>query len=174
MKSIGIDLAGKKENPTGISIIRETDIIVRTVYSNKDITKVVAIDAPLSFSENCGLRDSDSKLIERGHRVFPPDFGGMEVLTYRAIRISERLKDSGFWVIESHPLTSGKILFDSKDREDWITSLDEKGLELEDGLTEHEIDSIILAFVGLLFWKGEVEKVGRQEVFIPVSQAEDS
>ncbi len=183
MKSIGIDLAGKKDNPTGFSSLKNSrvrscllnsddEIIEASIKENPDI---ISIDSPLSFSSSGGYRGSDLELLKRGYRVFPPDFGGMESLTKRGIRISESLIDKGFKVIEVHPLTSGRIIFNSKDREEWISGLSELGFVLDSELSEHEVDSVIAAFTGFLYLEGKTEKVGKsgEKIVIPKFHLED-
>lgn len=183
MKSVGIDLAGKSKNPTGFAILEESRIISNILHTDEEIidscigegSEVIAIDSPLSFSSDGGFRKADLDLLKRGYRLFPPDFGGMRTLTKRGINISKYLGRQGFEVIEVHPLTSGKIIFDSKDRKHWITRLSESGFAMTSNLNEHEIDSIIAAITGNLYLKGKTEKVGKRvdEIVIPKVQLED-
>ena len=57
MKIIGIDLAGKQDNPTGFCVLDQDQVTLKTLYPDKDIindTKrinpsLIAIDAPLSL-----------------------------------------------------------------------------------------------------------------------------
>lgn len=177
MKAVGIDLAGKEDNSTGIAILENHDIRTDILYSDNEITemcksedpKIVAMDAPLSFPEEGGLREADSELINRGHRVLPPALGGMESLTRRGIRLSKRLDERGFEVIEIHPRTSGRILFGSGSRDDWISKLEDEGWRPDSKPTEHEIDSVLAAITGLLYLEGKTEKVGKsgKEIIIP-------
>lgn len=170
MKIIGIDLAGKETNSTGIAALTEDDLSVFIVKSDKEIMEkcevdhpdVVAIDAPLNFPEEGGLREADSELISRGRRVFPPGFGGMKSLTERGIRLAKKLRDQRFEVIEIHPRTSGVILFGTPEREDWIRELGKAGWELGEGVSEHEVDAALAALTGLFYLKGKFEEVGEK------------
>ncbi len=176
MKSIGIDLAGKEKNPTGVAVLEDQRIDSEVMNENSEIIekcklqdpKIIAIDSPLSFPEDNGLRDSDSKLVKRGYRVLPPKLGGMEVLTRRGIQFAEKLSELNFKVIEVHPLTSGRILFETKSKGEWLSLLSEKGWEIKPNTNQHEKDSIIAAFTGYLHLKGETEKVGEDRgIIIP-------
>lgn len=177
MTSLGIDLAGKEENPTGVSILENHKIKSSIMHSNNEIIQkcesinpnIVAIDAPLNFPKEEGLRECDLKLIKRGHRVLPPTLGGMKVLTERGIQLSEKIRKSGFKVIEIHPRTSGVILFDSESKEDWVSTLSSEGWSLDLGSTEHELDSTLAAITGFLHLAGKTEKIGNERgtIIIP-------
>ena len=41
MKILGIDLAGKEENPTGISIFDRYKMDLSTIYTDQDIIKLI-------------------------------------------------------------------------------------------------------------------------------------
>ncbi len=180
MKSVGIDLAGKEENPTGVTVLDGKNLKSQVFHRDEEIIEpcrksspdIVAIDAPLSFPDEGGLRPADAELVDRGYRVLPPELGGMKYLTERGISLAEKLSDSGLEVIEVHPLTSGRILFDSKERSDWIRELESRGWRVDGNMNEHEIDSIMAAITGLLYLEGRVEGVGEEgeEVFIPQSR----
>lgn len=171
MKALGIDLAGKDENPTGLSVLGDNIINSDIVHTDGEIVNscesedphVVAIDAPLSLPKNRGLRECDTKLVERGYRVLPPLLGGMEALTHRGIKLARVLQDKKFEVIEVHPLTSGKILFETSSRKEWISELSRENWEVDLEMNEHEIDSAIAAFTGYLHLKGKTKRVGGEE-----------
>lgn len=171
MKSLGIDLAGDEDNSSGVAILEERNIRTDILKSDKEIIdlfksqgpKIIAIDAPLSLPRKGNLREADSELIARGHRVLPPTLGGMRLLTVRGIRLAGALRELKFKVIEVHPRTSGKILFGSKERDDWISKLKRGGWNLESGFNEHEIDSILAAVTGFLYLEKRTEKVGEKE-----------
>ncbi|MBS3815870.1 MAG: DUF429 domain-containing protein [Hadesarchaea archaeon] len=175
---IGVDLAGKEDNPTGVSILDKDKIDTLTIKTDSELLeicksnepKVIAIDSPLSFPKNKkGLRKADSELVSRGHKVLPPGFGGMRFLTERGIQLAKKLRKQNLKVIEVHPRTSGKILFNSSNREDWIASLKKKEWDLNEDINEHEVDAILAALTGLLYLKGKVEKVGEEgeKIIIP-------
>lgn len=77
MIAVGIDLAGKEKNPTGLcSIFRKEEcgeVMLSTLYRNKDIVEyansmnpdIVAIDAPLIEGE-IKIREGDRILKKYG------------------------------------------------------------------------------------------------------------
>lgn len=177
MKSAGIDLAGKENNPTGFSVLKNSRIRANLLYSDGKIVgacksenpEIIAIDAPLSFPEEGNLREADSELIRNGYRVFPPTFGGMKLLTERGIQLAKELRGLGFYVIEIHPRTSGRILFESDLRSEWISELVDEGWELDLESNDHEIDSALAAFTALLHLKKKTREIGGVdgEIVIP-------
>ncbi len=176
MTCVGIDLAGKKKNPTGFSVLEDRKINFGILKEDEEIIEkcktkkpeIIAIDSPLNFSKENGFRDCDLELIERGYRVLPPDFGGMKSLTERGIKLAEELRELDFEVLEIHPLTSGLILFDTKSRDKWISILSERGWEVETDANEHEIDSVVAGLTGYLYLRGETKRIGGEEgIIIP-------
>lgn len=177
MKAIGIDLAGKEKNPTGIATLKDRYIKTRILNSDEEIIEncksedpeIIAIDAPLNLPEDGGLRKAESDLISRGHRVLPPLLGGMRALTERGIKLSEKLRELGFQVIEIHPRTSGIILFESDSRKKWTKKLREEKWNLDSKADEHEIDSALAALTGFLHLDGKTKKIGEagKEIIIP-------
>lgn len=177
MKAIGIDLAGKKSNPSGLAFIHRKELETKLAKGDDEIFSfcinqgpdVVAIDAPLSFPKEGGLRRADAELIGRGFRVLPPKLGGMKMLTQRGIKIAKKLRQENFEVIEIHSRTSGMILFETDERELWISGLVERNWEVDPDASEHEIDAALGALTGLLYLKGKTSRVGEEgkEIVIP-------
>ena len=170
MKVVGIDLAGKEENPTGFAVLEGRRINTRIVGSDERIRalcedlkpKLVAVDAPLGFPSEGNLRKADSELISRGYRVLPPTLGGMSDLTARGGELSRRLEEDRLKVIEVHPITSARILFGSKEIGVFLDRLREKGWGINAGDDEHERDSVAAAYTGYLHEKGRTEEVGEE------------
>lgn len=108
-------------------------------------------------------------MIKMGHRVLPPTFPGMKSLTKRGMKLADRLEDHCREIIEAHPLTSGKILFNSKSRKKWISSLKEEGWKIDSKIEEHEIDASIAAVTGLLYKNGNSKVIRGEEgeIIIP-------
>ena len=168
MKIIGIDLAGKEENPTGICILNKDRITLKTLYSNDDVLNfvktvkpyLIAIDAPLSLPKGRCCLEKDCKCAEGGHfreaereirpygRVLPLTFRGMKMLTLRGIKLGNALRKD-FEVIETHPRTSQKIL-GLKDLKKDLTQI----YMLPSEPTEHELDATLAAITGYLYLKG--------------------
>ena len=175
---IGLDLAGVPENPSGFALLSDGQIETCLLYSDAEIMercmqirpKVVAIDAPLSFPKQGGLRLADRQLIERGLRVFPPIFAGMKKLTVRGMKLARELRSRSLEVIEIHPRTSGIVLFGSPERTKWILKLRRQGWRLKFGESQHEVDAIVAALTGMFWVKKKVEEVGDKRegtIFIP-------
>jgi predicted nuclease with RNAse H fold len=112
---LGMDLAAKTENQTGIAFICNRRIFLKTLYSNEDIINevvrckpsVVAIDAPLSLPEGRCCLEKDCSCSVGGHfrrsdremrkfgGVLPLTFPGMKTLTFRGIEIKELINNLG-------------------------------------------------------------------------------
>lgn len=113
---IGIDLAAKTENQTGMACIIHEKIFLKTVYSDEDIINeiinsrpsVVAMDAPLSLPHgrcclekdcHCSVgghfRKSDLKMRKFGG-VLPLTFPGMKALTFRGIGIKKLINQINY------------------------------------------------------------------------------
>lgn len=181
MKVIGIDLAGCAKNPSGFALLSGREIKTGLVYSDDEIIElcirgrpsVVTIDAPLSMPKRGSLREADASLIKRGFRVFPPTFAGMRRLTERGIRLAKNLRAKRIKVIETHPRTSGMLLFKTPDRKRWVAGLKRGGWRLKENAGEHEIDAAISALTGALYLSGEAEEVGEARegvILIPLAK----
>jgi uncharacterized protein len=173
MKFIGIDLTGKEENPTGICILDEEIVRFKTLFYNEEIVNLIknyqpdltAIDAPLSLPLGRCCLEKDCECAEYGHlrqaereirpygRVLPLTFMGMKMLTFRGIRLRDRLSRD-FKVIETHPRTSQKML-----GLDLVEDL-EKILTIPGNPSEHELDALLAAITGCLYCKGGYIELG--------------
>ncbi|QEN05272.1 DUF429 domain-containing protein [Thiospirochaeta perfilievii] len=101
---IGIDLAGPKNHTdTAISFIEDKNIKVYSGFSDDELfnflfkhkAKYVGIDAPLSYSQQGGYRESDRDLRTYLNSfgftkigVMPPTYSRMIYLTSRGIRLT--------------------------------------------------------------------------------------
>lgn len=174
MKILGIDLAGKPENPTGISILNvnlktlRPDIKFNLLHEDEDIlneTKrlnpdLIAIDAPLSLprgrcclSKDCScskvgghFREAEAEIRKYGS-VLPLTFIGMRMLTERAIALSNKLKRK-YKVIEVYPRTVQKILGFN----DLYPDLN-RYFKLPTEVTDHELDAALAALTGFFYLK---------------------
>ncbi|MEM0007200.1 MAG: DUF429 domain-containing protein [Candidatus Bathyarchaeia archaeon] len=178
---IGIDLAGKEENPTGLAVWRNKSVETCLIYTDKEILenvartnpKIVAIDAPLKPPKSGIFRKADKELIKKGYRVFPPGLPAMKTLTLRAIRLNRLIIEMGVQTIEVHPTSTRKAL--GMPAKDWKTIqniLNRIGLAgsiSQRILAPHEIDAVTAALTGYFYVKGLTESVGdREEGFIVV------
>ncbi len=174
MRILGIDLAGKEENETGICILDRDTFSLSTIHTDKEILKladklepsVIVIDAPLSLPKgrcclekecNCAVgghfRQAERDIRCYGH-VLPLTFKGMKMLTLRGIRISSCLKQK-YDVIESHPRTIQKIL----GYDDPVSCLN-KFFRIPANVTMHELDAGLLILTGFLYLKKQCIELG--------------
>lgn len=176
MKIVGIDLAGKEENPSGICILQRGKLVLKTLYTNANILKainlinpsVIAIDAPLSLPKGRCCLEKDCACAVGGHlrqaerdirpygRVLPLTFRGMKMLTLRGIALAEELIKN-YRVIETHPRTSQKML-GLKDPHDLS-----RFYKLPRDATEHELDAALAAVTGFLYLKDCYLELGDPE-----------
>jgi len=111
-KVIGIDLAAKERNPTGICILKEK-VITKIVYKDEEILKtieqekplVVVFDAPLSIE--IPFRECERELIKRGFHPLPLSLKSMQELAIRAQKLKEKIE---YVSIETFPRAVEKIL----------------------------------------------------------------
>lgn len=177
-KIMGIDLAGKTENPTGICSLDSSKLNFSTLFEDKDIlnyihrTKpsLVVIDAPLSLpkgrcclSNECGcskkgghFRAAEVEMRKYG-RTLPLTFHGMRMLTERGIRLSNELKKN-YIVLESHPRTIQKVLGFSNLYDD-LTDY----FHLPENISEHELDALLLVIAGIFYMEDKFMEFGDPE-----------
>ncbi|MGC8998835.1 MAG: DUF429 domain-containing protein [Candidatus Bathyarchaeia archaeon] len=182
---IGIDLAGKEENPTGLALWQNKNVETCLIYTNNEILekvfstnpKIVAIDAPLKLPKSGIFRKADKELIKKGYRVFPPGLPAMKKLTLRAIELNRLITERGIQTIEVHPASTRKAL--DMPTKDWKTiqsilkSIGLAGSLSKHMLTPHEIDAVTAALTGYLYMEGLTEFVGDHEegyVVVPIKQ----
>ena len=164
MKILGIDLAGKDENPSGICYLENDQMDLFTIYTDEDILEcinelkplLIVIDAPLSLPMGRCCLEKECECAVGGHfrqaereirrygRVLPLTFHGMKMLTMRGVEISSIIKKN-YEVIETHPRTSQKIL-GFKDPQSGLSHF----YDISHGASEHELDAGILALTGWL------------------------
>ena len=122
MKVVGIDLAGKSENPTGFCVIDDSTVQTGLIFDDETIIKqiekekpdIIAIDAPLWMPREGIWRPGELQLIKRGFRPISAVFPTMRLLSLRASNLSKRLTEKGFKTIEVMSKISEKILGLSK------------------------------------------------------------
>jgi len=182
---IGIDLAGKPENPTGWATWKNKKVKTGLLYTNSQIievitqnkSEIIAVDAPFSLPKKGIFRKADKEMIKNGYRVFPPSIPAMKKLTMRAIKLNRLIAEQGFKTIEVHPTSTCKALsMPIKDWEKIQTVLTQIGLEGDlkvRTLTPHEMDAVIAALTAYLHMKKQTEALGDEEegyVIIPKKQ----
>lgn len=183
---IGIDLAGKPENPTGWALWENKKVETNLVYTDKEILEgithskpvIVAIDAPFSLPKKGIFRKADREMIRRGYRVFPPKLPAMRKLTVRAMELNKLIAEEGYKTIEVHPTSTRKALnIPSKDWRKIQTILKSIGLEGDlkvRTLTPHELDAITAALTAYLHIQDQTEALeDREEGYIIIPKKQD-
>jgi predicted nuclease with RNAse H fold len=182
---IGIDLAGKPENPTGWVTWENKKVETRLLYVDNQILEaitqnkpeIIAVDAPFNLPKKGILRKADREMIKNGYRVFPPMLPAMRTLTKRAMKLNKLIAKKGFKTIEVHPTSTCKAL--SIPPKDWgkiQAALTQIGLEGDlkaRTLTPHEIDAVIAALTAYLYMRNQTKALGDEEegyIIIPRKQ----
>lgn len=162
MKILGIDLAGKAENPTGICVLNNHKLFLKTLFSDKDILEevkrvdplLIGVDAPLSLPKGRCCLEKDCECSVGGHfrkaerdirpygRVLPLTFHGMKLLTLRGVKLAKYLNEK-YEVIETHPRTDQKIL-GFKNLELDLSHY----FNLSGEITDHTLDAALAALTG--------------------------
>lgn len=160
MKILGIDLAGKEKNETGICLLTEKGSSAKIVFSDNEILEevektkpdLIAIDAPFSFPTQGYFRDSDILLKRSGFKPLSPLFPGMKPLVKRAIKLVNILSKK-YRVIEVFPSATEKIL----------------ELEKKKRANPHEYDALLCALTGKYYLEGKYNAIGKEKIIIPTS-----
>ena len=149
MNIVGVDLAAKQKNPTGICSLN-TETCLYTLYSNKDIItgvqdhmpELIALDAPL-IKGKIRIRKVDRYLMKYG--ALPPSIPSMKSLVQRGSKMADIFLSLGYNVIEVFPTATAKIL--------GLYSPDYKLMAQKFGIqprNEHEMDAYLAALTGKL------------------------
>ena len=158
MRAIGIDLAGRSENPSGFCVLIEEDgnnsSDTKLLYSDEEMIaeiekvkpKCIAIDAPFWILRAAGgmvspWRNSEQLLIKRGFRPLSPALPTMQQLAERASRLVRDLRAKGYLVIETFPRAAEIIL----------------GLSKEPRKNQDEYDALLCAIVAQCYLKKQFE-----------------
>jgi hypothetical protein len=182
---IGIDLAGKPENPTGWATWENKKVKTSLLYTDNQIIEaidqskpeIIAVDAPFSLPKKGILRKADREMVKNGYRVFPPMLPAMKMLTMRAMKLNRLITKKGFKTIEVHPTSTCKAL--SIPPKDWgkiqtaLTQIDLEGDPKVRTLTSHEIDAVIAALTAHLYIRNQTEALGDEEegyIIVPKKQ----
>ncbi|MFZ3077932.1 MAG: DUF429 domain-containing protein [Candidatus Aenigmatarchaeota archaeon] len=126
MKVVGIDLAGKPENPTGFCVLEADGEVKTEIKILKEDSEIIAaaedakpdciaIDAPFWIPQTGFWRRSEELLMKRGFKVVSPKLPSMQILAFRAKGIVESLRKKGFIVIEVSASATEKILQASRE-----------------------------------------------------------
>lgn len=181
MEIVGLDLAGKKTNDTGVCLLKEVEgdktVSCLTLKSDQKLLEfiktnkpdLVAIDAPLTFKGE--TRYCDRVLAEYG--ALSPTLPGMRVLADRGGRLAQTLFRENIKVIEVFARACSKIL-GVADSKDYNMQKKMMGLELLGDintrlLTRDELDAVCCAITGYLHLMGKTKTVGEKdcEIILP-------
>jgi len=149
MKVVGIDLAGKSENPSGFCLLTEAGADTKILFTDLEILKdiesiipeCIAIDAPFWVPRFGAWRPCEEKLLRRGFKPLSPILPTMRVLTLRASHLVKVLRERKFRVIEVFPRTTEIIL----------------NLSKEPRKNEHEYDALLCALTAKAYLEGKYE-----------------
>ncbi|ADP77435.1 Protein of unknown function DUF429 [Methanothermus fervidus DSM 2088] len=170
---VGVDLAGKDKNASGIAILNKNNIYTTEKYYDNEIieickkARIVVFDAPLSLPKgrccleiNCEcskfghFRKSDIEIRKYG-KVLPLTFRGMKKLVFRAIKLKNIIEslNKNTCVIETHPNTAKKMIDVS------ILKRFKTNKKISK-MTIHEFDAMIAAIVGYFYKKKKYIALG--------------
>ena len=151
MRVVGIDLAGKFENPTGFCAMSDEKTETKLLHTNEEIIseidsikpECVAIDAPFWLPQVGAWRSSEEKLMKRGFMSLSPLLPNMKLLVMRASNLVKVLRDSGYNVIEVFANASERIL----------------GLSKEPRKNQDEYDALMCALTAKAYLEGKYEDI---------------
>lgn len=171
MKILGVDLAGKKTNPTGICYLEDNKIECRTVYSDEQILEIavefkpdiIAIDAPIMQGEP-RIRKADRILKKYG--AMPPHLPSMKPLTLRGTKLATQLKTYRR-VIEVFSTATAKIL--DVYNKDYRKTAGKLNIKVKN---KHELDAFLCFLTAKLFLKEKTVDIGDEEgkIVVPKTQ----
>ena len=162
LKIIGIDLAGKTKNPTGICLLKNNEPEFYILYSNKQILKtsldfkpeIIAIDAPIMKGKP-RIRKADR--VMKKYKALPTSLPSMKKLTIRGSKLSEKL-GAYYKVIEVFPTATAKILgVYSKNYKETAEKL---GIKIR---KKHELDAYLCCLTARLFLEEKAVKIGDKD-----------
>ena len=149
MKVVGIDLAGKAENPTGFCLLDDSGSHTKLLFTDTEILKeiesikpdCIAIDAPFWLPKFGAWRPADEKLLKRGFQPLSPLLPTMRLLTLRASHLVSVLRKRGYKVIEVFSNATEKIM----------------GLSKEPRKNKDEYDALLCALTAKAYLEGKYE-----------------
>ncbi len=158
---VGIDLAAKEKNETGLCIL-DGELDTQTIFKDKKILQlakkasVVAIDAPLTESEK-PFRKAERELMKEFGPMLPLNTPGMKILSKRAQILKKSLQKE-CEVIETYPRAVEKVCKIEKTKSDF-----------ESG---HEFDAYLCALTAKSYSEDKYKEYGEgQETIILPSRS---
>ncbi len=155
---IGLDLAGKTENPTGFCIMTEEGTKAKRLYSDNEILReiekvkpdLICVDAPFSFPDEGYYREGDKELKRLGMNPLSPKFPGMQPLVNRAAILVSVLRKK-YEVIEVFPRATEKIL----------------GSQRSKRADKDEYDAMLCALTGKYYLEKKFKALGPEQIIVP-------
>jgi uncharacterized protein YprB with RNaseH-like and TPR domain/predicted nuclease with RNAse H fold len=188
---VGIDLTGSAARPTGWSLLVGNTASVKSLSTDEDIVQatvaakphLVSIDSPLSlptgrlspFDDDPGrkefgiMRHSERVLKKRGINVYPALIPSMQRLTARGLKLADEFRKLGLPVIESYPGAAQDIMNIPRKRaglpllKQGLKEFGVRGTFITKDVTHDELDAITSAIVGLFFFAGRFERLGKDD-----------
>jgi len=162
LKIIGIDLAGKTKNPTGICLLNDNELKFKILNNDKQIIQtcldfkpdVIAIDAPIMKGKP-RIRKADR--IMKKYRALPPSLPSMKKLTIRGSKLAEKLIVY-YKVIEVFPTATAKIL--GIYNKNYKETAEKLGIKIKN---KHELDAYLCCLTARLFLEKKAVKIGDKE-----------
>jgi len=191
--TVGLDLAGVENRPSGFCALRELKADTCLVHSDSEVLRkveeikpeIVAIDAPLSLPAGrtsieqrtkVHLRECDKELLRRGIKFFPVTLGPMRKLTSRGISLRGTLENKHFRVIEAYPGGAQDILGIPRKQQGLdklMSGLEKAGVKgLNSRMSDHELDAVTCALVAKLFLERESVTYGTSDQAIIMPKGE--
>jgi predicted nuclease with RNAse H fold len=151
MKVVGLDLAGKFENPTGFCSMTDSGTETKLLHTDEEIMNeidairpdCIAVDAPFWLPRYGAWRPSEEKLLKRGFQPLSPLLPAMRLLALRASNLVRVLRERGYVVIEVFANASEKVL----------------GLSKEPRKNKDEYDALLCALTAKSYLEGNYEDV---------------
>jgi len=188
IKTVGIDLTGSEEKPSGFAVLSGTVAKTFPVLTDDEMIEhisdvepdIISIDSPLSLpagrccgDKNCKcakhgiMRYCELTLKRFGIGVYPCLIDSMVNLTMRGINLASRLRELGFKVIESYPGVAQDLLHIPRKRkglELLLNGMKNFGIEgIRDDITHDEVDAITSALVGYFYLNNKYTGLGNKE-----------
>lgn len=189
-RMVGIDLSGSERRASGWCLLDGNFATTSRLNTDAELIDVtlrahptlISIDSPLSIPEGrTSVRDDDPErahgimrycerlLKKRGVNVYPCLIPSMQKLTERGMKLADGFRKMGIAVIESYPGAAQDIM--GIPRKGASLELLAKGLEnfgisgefTRTKVSHDELDAITSAVVGLYFWGGRFEAIGKEE-----------
>ena len=162
LKIIGIDLAGKTKNPTGVCLLNDNKLEFKILNNDKKILQtcldfkpdIIAIDAPI-MKGIPRIRKADR--IMKKYKALPPSFQSMKKLTIRGSKLAEKLNVC-YKVIEVFPTATAKIL--GVYNKNYKETAEKLGIKIR---KKHELDAYLCCLTARLFLEEKAVKIGDKD-----------